>query len=39
LSLKDRDSSFEVNVLQILKVVINETSTLHLTICTWTALG
>ena len=36
---KGSDSNFEVNICQILKVAINETSTLHQTICTWIALG
>ena len=31
-------SNFEVNVFQVLKVAINETSTLKLIICTWIAL-
>jgi len=34
---KDCDSNFEV-ILSFIKVATNETTTLHLTICTWLAL-
>ena len=36
--IKGSDSNFEVNIFQILKVATNETSTLHLTMCTWNVL-
>jgi len=36
--VKGCDSNFEVNIIQILKVATSETTTLHLTICTWIAL-
>ena len=32
--LKGCDTNFEVNIFQIFKVATNETSTLHLTVCT-----
>ena len=31
---KGCDTNFEVNIFQIFKVATNETSTLHLTVCT-----
>ena len=37
-TFKGCDSNFEVNIFQFFKVATNETSTLHLTICTRIAL-